>query len=101
MPWLSVNHTWLCAVSAVPTPLFALEVQRAAIPGAPGAGQTRSAIRISAPGRCAPQSALAAHRLARGEAGVHRGEQRSDRGLAAARDAHHDYGADHARAISR
>src|SRR5665213_307757 len=38
MPWLSVNQTWLCAVSAVPTPLFALEVQRAVMPGAPGAG---------------------------------------------------------------
>src|SRR5690348_7181843 len=38
MPWLSVNHTWLGAVSAVPTPLFALEVQRAGMPGAPGAG---------------------------------------------------------------
>src|SRR5689334_15297024 len=37
MPWLSVNQTWLGAVSAVPMPLFALEVQRAAMPGAPGA----------------------------------------------------------------
>src|SRR5690348_8675921 len=38
MPWLRVNQTWLGDVSAVPTPLFALEVQRAAMPGAPGAG---------------------------------------------------------------
>src|SRR5437667_11261698 len=28
MPWLSVNHTRLRAVSAVPTPLLALEVHR-------------------------------------------------------------------------
>src|SRR5437667_12797374 len=38
MPWLSVNHTRLRAVSAVPTPLLALEVHRAGMPGQPGAG---------------------------------------------------------------
>src|SRR5258708_254563 len=37
MPWLSVNHTRLAAPSAVPTPLFALDVQRAEWPGQPGA----------------------------------------------------------------
>src|SRR5579875_2214274 len=37
MPWLSVYHTRLIAVSAVPTPLFALEVHRAGMPGRPGA----------------------------------------------------------------
>jgi hypothetical protein len=37
MPWLSVNHTRLTAPSAVPTPLLALEVQRAGTPGQPGA----------------------------------------------------------------
>src|ERR1700740_132556 len=37
MPWLSVNHTRLAAPSAVPTRLFARDVQRASIPGQPGA----------------------------------------------------------------
>ena len=37
MPWLMVNQTWLCKFSAVPTPVFALEVQRGGIPGHPGA----------------------------------------------------------------
>jgi hypothetical protein len=37
MPWLMVNHSGLCDESAVPTPLLALDVQRAGIPGAPGA----------------------------------------------------------------
>ena len=37
MPWLVVNQTRLCKFSAVPTPLFALEVQRGGIPGQPGA----------------------------------------------------------------
>jgi hypothetical protein len=36
-PWLSVNHTRLVATSAVPTPLFSLEVHRAGMPGHPGA----------------------------------------------------------------
>jgi hypothetical protein len=36
-PWLSVNHTRLVAASAVPTPLFALEVQRAGMHGHSGA----------------------------------------------------------------
>src|SRR6266436_7442292 len=40
MPWLSVNHTRLCRLSAVPTPLLALEVQRGAIPGQPGANRS-------------------------------------------------------------
>src|SRR6266568_2859396 len=35
MPWLMVNQTRLAAESAVPTPLLALDVQRAGIPGAP------------------------------------------------------------------
>src|ERR1043166_7417060 len=38
MPWLRVNQTRLRAVSAVPTPLLALEVHRAGMPGDPGAG---------------------------------------------------------------
>src|SRR5258706_3843678 len=38
MPCLSVNHTRLRAVSAVPTPLLALEVHRAGMPGQQGAG---------------------------------------------------------------
>src|SRR5580698_1801089 len=37
MPWLSVNHTLLCWFRAVPTPDLALEVQRGAMPGHPGA----------------------------------------------------------------
>ena len=37
MPWLMVNQTRLASDSAVPTPLFALDVQRAGIPGRPGA----------------------------------------------------------------
>src|SRR5437016_189239 len=36
MPWLIVNQIRLLAVSAVPTPVLALEVQRAGDPGAPG-----------------------------------------------------------------
>jgi hypothetical protein len=32
-----VNHTWLLRLKAVPTPVFALEVQRGGIPGHPGA----------------------------------------------------------------
>jgi hypothetical protein len=40
MPWLIVNQIWLMAVSAVPTPDFALEVQRAPIPGDPGAAES-------------------------------------------------------------
>src|SRR5882672_5502132 len=40
MPWLRVNHTRLCRLSAVPTPLLALEVQRGAIPGQPGANRS-------------------------------------------------------------
>src|SRR6266511_638209 len=37
MPCESVNQTRLCASTAVPTPLFALDVQRGGIPGCPGA----------------------------------------------------------------
>src|SRR2546430_962428 len=37
MPWLSVNQTRLAAPSAVPTPLLALDVHRAPMPGQPGA----------------------------------------------------------------
>src|SRR6266536_4542735 len=37
MPWLSVNQTLLCWFSAVPAPVFALEVQRGGMPGQPGA----------------------------------------------------------------
>src|SRR5437016_5409323 len=40
MPWLRVNHTRLCWLRAVPTPLFALEVQRGGIPGQPGANRS-------------------------------------------------------------
>jgi hypothetical protein len=32
-----VNQTWLLLLRAVPTPVLALEVQRAGIPGPPGA----------------------------------------------------------------
>jgi protein-L-isoaspartate(D-aspartate) O-methyltransferase len=42
MPWLVVNHTRLLEVKAVPTPLFALDVQRGSIPGHPGAKRTVS-----------------------------------------------------------
>jgi len=42
MPWLNVNHTRLCWFNAVPTPLFALEVQRGGIPGQPGAYRSES-----------------------------------------------------------
>jgi hypothetical protein len=37
MPWLSVNQTRLARLTAVPMPLFALDVQRAGRPGQPGA----------------------------------------------------------------
>ena len=37
MPWLRVNQTAAVAPSAVPTPLLALDVQRAGMPGQPGA----------------------------------------------------------------
>src|ERR1700690_110672 len=42
MPWLRVNHTRLCWFSAVPTPVFALDVQRGSIPGHPGANCSES-----------------------------------------------------------
>jgi len=32
-----VNHIRLCWLSAVPTPVFALDVQRGGMPGHPGA----------------------------------------------------------------
>src|ERR1700722_14380659 len=41
MPWLMVNHTRLCWLSAVPMPLLALEVQRGEIPGQPGAKRSK------------------------------------------------------------
>jgi hypothetical protein len=37
IPWLNVNQTRLWLLNAVPTPVLALEVQRGAMPGAPGA----------------------------------------------------------------
>jgi hypothetical protein len=37
MPWLTVNHTRLERLNAVPTPVFALDVQRGGMPGHPGA----------------------------------------------------------------
>jgi hypothetical protein len=37
MPWLSVNQTRLSRLTEVPRPFFALDVQRAGIPGQPGA----------------------------------------------------------------
>jgi hypothetical protein len=37
MPWLNVNQTRLWLLMAVPTPVLALEVQRAGIPGPFGA----------------------------------------------------------------
>src|SRR5687767_8432574 len=40
MPWLSVNHTRLSRLIAVPRPLFALPVQRPGIPGHPGANSS-------------------------------------------------------------
>jgi hypothetical protein len=42
MPWLSVNQTRLVWLRAVPTPVFALEVQRGGIPGQPVARDTLS-----------------------------------------------------------
>src|SRR5579872_3688985 len=45
MPWLMVNHTRLEWRSAVPSPDFALDVQRGGMPGHPGANfSTSSAI---------------------------------------------------------
>ncbi len=49
MPWLSVNHTRLCRLRAVPTPLLALEVQRAEIPGQPGAKRSAEPLLTSVP----------------------------------------------------
>jgi hypothetical protein len=37
IPWLNVNQTLLLLLSAVPTPVLALDVHRAGIPGPPGA----------------------------------------------------------------
>jgi hypothetical protein len=37
-----VNHTRLSRLTAVPRPLFALDVQRAGIPGQPGASTSDS-----------------------------------------------------------
>src|SRR5581483_4682053 len=37
MPWLMVNHTRLVRLSAVPMPVFALDVHRGGMPGQPGA----------------------------------------------------------------
>jgi hypothetical protein len=42
MPWLSVNQTRLSRLTAVPMPLFALDVQRAGMPGQPGANVSDS-----------------------------------------------------------
>src|SRR6266496_243610 len=44
MPWLIVNQTRLCRFKAVPTPVFALEVQRGLIPGQPGAYRMLSSL---------------------------------------------------------
>jgi len=41
-----LNHTRLTGDSAVPTPLFALEVQRGAMPGQPGASVTGSLLML-------------------------------------------------------
>src|SRR4051812_22160096 len=50
MPWLSVNHTRLSRLTAVPIPAFALDVQRAGRPGHPGANvSARPAGRGTAP----------------------------------------------------
>src|SRR5437016_13485923 len=49
MPWLSVNHTRLCRLSAVPTPDLALEVQRGSIPGQPGAKRISGSLTGSCP----------------------------------------------------
>ena len=37
IPWLVVNHTRLLALSEVPMPVLALDVQRGGIPGQPDA----------------------------------------------------------------
>src|SRR3954469_13275999 len=37
MPWLNVNQARLSRLTAVPRPLLALDVQRAGMPGHPGA----------------------------------------------------------------
>src|SRR5579863_8368937 len=48
MPWLRVNQTLLCWLSAVPAPVLALEVQRGGIPGQPGAYcEDKSVMRLS------------------------------------------------------
>ena len=49
MPWLTVNQTRLTGDSALPTPVFADDVQRASMPGHPGASATSAP-----PVRCLP-----------------------------------------------
>jgi hypothetical protein len=44
MPWLSVNQIGEVFDSAVPTPFLALDVQRASMPGAPGAKSSAARI---------------------------------------------------------
>ena len=53
MPWLMVNQRGLAWLSAVPTPVLALEVQRAGMPGPPGAQRVDFLIMFSSVGFCA------------------------------------------------
>src|SRR5579863_937320 len=65
MPWLRVNQTRLCWLRAVPTPVFALEVQRGGIPGQPGAYlMVESLMKISSLGRMKNESSPARGRHA-------------------------------------
>src|SRR5512136_2667521 len=60
MPKPSVNHTRLAAFRLAPTPLFALDVQRAGIPGQPGASSLLADMASSrATGRRRQEPALA------------------------------------------
>src|SRR5690349_4637607 len=73
MPWLMVNQTRLSFPTEVPTPLLALEVQRAGMPGQPGALMPLSS---SMP---APGARSASQHPCRGEAQAGADHDRQDR----------------------
>jgi hypothetical protein len=49
IPWPRVNQTRLSRLAAVPTPLFALDVQRPGMPGQPGANVLGSPATVHSP----------------------------------------------------
>src|SRR6202043_3094880 len=51
MPVLNVNQTLLCWLSAVPTPILALDVHRGGIPGQPGAYDAGKSVMTLSSGR--------------------------------------------------